>query len=211
MSAYQSWSDQTLLTKAFQIVAYSGLPLEKWGRYFAGEAYKQDIPLREKAFVIWLYTLLDHLAKESSFEAMCNELGKRGKDVGELIALQRKMADHYRAILSLYSKEEQLFLAHIREQAVHGSISLWAAPSPTRTWYAPEAGGVQKASIPIDEFRAMINPLFSQMPHTVMNLLERLLKADAFQKYHDSRNQSLQTDSLIKLGKAIGVEIRNHR
>src|SRR4051812_25388625 len=99
---YSSWSEETLLAKAYQIVAFGGLPLEKWGPYFRSERYKDDIPLREKAFAIWFFTLLDHLAKESTFLEMCGELTTRGKNVDPLIGLQKEMADHYRKILSLF-------------------------------------------------------------------------------------------------------------
>lgn len=210
MDNYKNWSDESLKCKSCEIIAFGALPLEKWGPYFATEKYMNDIPLREKAFAIWFYTLLDFVGNEDIFDAMCSEMKLRKFETEALVNAWGTLSKLYKTVLSLYSKEEQLFLSYIRDHAVHGSISLWSVQKFNRTWYEAKTNKVVKEKVQVDDYRKMINPQFAMMPKTTVLLLERLLQSVEFSDLTKTISERFSRNNLINLARQTGVTVNDH-
>jgi hypothetical protein len=211
MTDYTTWSDDTLKCKAFTRVTFGAQPLEKWGIYFTNPKYISDTSLCEKAFSLWLISLLDYLKSAVSFQEMCMEMQRRGLDVNSLLKIGTDLNDHYKKILSLFDQAEQFFLGYIRDHNVHAAISLWEQTEPRRRWYNSSSQTVEEPNIPIEQYRKITNPLWEKMPHTITTLLDRLLNSDEFIDFFNFSIAELKNDNLIKLGRNIGVTINDHR
>ncbi len=209
MQNYGSWNDETLKFRSFRIIADGAAPFKKWGKHFIPDFI--GMPLREKSFAIWLYTLLDYVVQENIFYTMISELKDRSVKVDMLIKHFEHLVNIYKNILSLYSKAEQLFLWSLRDQDVHGAISLWSNPEPVRKWYDTKNIKVITEKIPIDDYRKLLNPLYKTMPETIALLIKRFINSGQLEGLQQIINEEYSDDAMISAGRQLGLTINDHR
>jgi hypothetical protein len=99
--------------------------INSWGFYLLSNKFDGEPELRNKIGVIWLISLLDSLEGEK--RALDNyEMEATRRGLPHLIQICNQARRFFRTIeevLSLYSREEQIFLYDIRSQLVHSWLA----------------------------------------------------------------------------------------
>ncbi len=115
----------TLRNGIFALFSDNVICITTWSAYLFDSKFDDEPELRYKIGVIWLASLLD------SLEGELRTLDKYKKEANSmnqpnLIALCNNASDFFstvREVLSLYNREEQLYILDSRDQFVHSWLS----------------------------------------------------------------------------------------
>jgi hypothetical protein len=205
MQQYHDWSDKRLKCELLSRVTQGALPYGQWGCVFANPELAPWPNLQRKAFCVWLPTLLDYVRREGDLHKLCREVERRELDCGPLSQLGFDLLDCCKAVLGLYTREEQIFLTDRRLQNVHGYLSSYDIHDQTVRSYDSRRQVVQVEKLSPDEYRAIMNQFYPQMVTNESMLLERLVHSEEGRRFHELYQAKLTAQELAKLAKGLEV------
>lgn len=95
--------------------------IQTWGIYLFDKKFNDEPELRNKVGVVWLSSLFDSLESEVSaledYKRLAVSLNQ--SSLFDLCETASAFIDTIKELLSMYSREEQLFILDIRDQLVH--------------------------------------------------------------------------------------------
>lgn len=131
-----------------------------WGFYIFSDEFADEPELRNKCGVIWLIALLDSIEGEArtltKYETEARDRGLANLLV--VCAQVRVFIRQVSAILALFSREEQLFLAALRDQWVHGWLNRRHQARFTIKYF--DGAKVVSEELSHDSYHSTIRPLF---------------------------------------------------
>ncbi len=147
--------------------------INTWGFYLFSNEFDDEPELRNKIGVIWLVSLLDSLEGEKrALEDYESEAIRRG--LSHLVDICKQASRFFRIVeevLSLYSKEEQIFLNDLRNQFVHS----WLARRHVNEFQITYFNGTAmvRERITQEYFNSVVQPFY--MAGTLDNTLNKLI------------------------------------
>ena len=96
-----------------------------WGFYMRDPEMEREQELRNKLTAIWLRALIDAIEGEQRYLAKYKEEAER-REFKHVVILCERTAEYFqyvRALLSRFSKDEQIFLFYVRNSLVHGCFN----------------------------------------------------------------------------------------
>lgn len=170
-------SDEVLKFRAFNLLAQGVIPYANWVNIFANPDFAKWLSLQAQAFNIWFPTMLDYLFARNESIAIKNELDRRKIQYGEVFQLSDKLESCFKKILSLYTKEEQIFIRDRRLQNVHGTLQLNMYEMHNIKIYDSQ---ITSINLTPEEYGAIIVPFTQNLPAISGLLVSRLLKSEEF-------------------------------
>ena len=148
-----------------------------WSRCLFDSKFNDEPELRNKIGTIWFVSLLDSLEGEKrSLDSYKSEAVSRG--LTHLIPVCEQAQQFFRiieSVLSLFSREEQIFLRDIRDQAVHS----WLARRHTQEFQIQYFNGTEivREKIRQEDFNRIVQPFYMSGPldTTLAMLIKRFL------------------------------------
>jgi hypothetical protein len=204
MQGYKEWSNARLTAEAYIRLAQGAVPYLRWVDVFANPQFDQWPRLQEQAFVVWFPTMLDYLRHEPDWRKLNKEVARRGVECGEVFTRLEHLADSFKAVLRLYTREEQLFLRDRRLQSVHGYLSSYSATTQTGKWYDTALGGPARERLTPDEYSSVMAQFYSNESST-RGLLDRFPQSQEGQRLDEFIVRALGRPQLMQLGMEIGV------
>ncbi len=203
---------ENLKTQKFQLLTYLGqgiLPFEQWSGVFSNPQLDSMPGLICKGYTVWFPTMIDYLNRPNDIDQAMNDLaGEKGAD--EAISLCLKLEKYYKEILSLFSREEQLFIIDRRLQNVHGVLSMFRSKKIKTRFYDSIKEKVIAEHIDRKDYRDIMNVFYPQMHKCEMNLRNRLVTTALFKEFGGFYLNYLKVDPyLIKIAVELGVMKQN--
>lgn len=115
-------SDEELICRGIELLAHGVIPLEQWIVYFANDKYSDAQELRSKAFFVWFTTMIEFLVGQEEINSVVKEIKARNINDHGMFVLLDFVKTGYADILSIYKKEEQIFISEMRQRIVHGIL-----------------------------------------------------------------------------------------
>ena len=152
---------------------------KNWGVYLQAKEFDQESELKNKVIAIWISSLIDPILKE---EGWLNNYLEKAKALN-LIHLERyaKQAQYFfksmKNLLSLFSREEQVFITDFRNQLVHGLLA--GRHENKRLIRYVERGQLVEKHIPRHEYEEIIRTVIgsSSMDEVLCDLRARFTGA----------------------------------
>jgi hypothetical protein len=206
MNNVAAWSNSKVLARAFMHLGQGVLPLAQWGGVFSGPEFFGREDLRCKAFSVWFPTMVEFLRHRDEYRTLQKELVRRGIDIADLSSREEKMAQSFQECLSLFERDEQLFLNDRRLQNVHGHLSLLFLEMHTIRWFDRDKKAVESANLSSEEYSAAVSKFYRSMQASEVALLQRLLNANESARLSLLYESELQPEKhLFPLGRRLGV------
>jgi uncharacterized membrane protein YcgQ (UPF0703/DUF1980 family) len=111
----------SLANRLYEVVVANLTAIQAWGFYLTDPEFDDEPELRNKLATLWIGSLIDTLEAESRF---LPEAAKEAKEKGFVsLAHNAQQLQNFCVIvgevLALFTREEQIFLADLRNQWVH--------------------------------------------------------------------------------------------
>lgn len=197
-----------LKPEKFCLMAYLAqgiLPFEQWSCVFANPELSSRSGLICKAFAVWFPTMLDFLRRPADVE---NAIGKLAEsaEAQETLRLSEELAAYYKGLLSLYSREEQIFINDRRLQNVHGVLSIFRLDRIHVKHYSKDSDEVVVEHIGADEYHKIMKVYYPSMHSAELSLRNRLVTTDQFGEFGTFYTSKLKTEPhLIQIAMRLGV------
>lgn len=204
--AIRDTETKELKARAVELLALGVIPFEQWAHVFANPQLSEWDGLRAKAFAVWFPTMLDFLKGEDDWKAIQAELDRRGEAYGDVFERTNILARHYRAVLPLFSEDEQIFIRDRRLQNVHGRLHIYQRDEHKLDVFDPETGKVKKTARSAGEYRDLLLRYYPKLRESSKGLLNRLLESRQFSELSGYYNEKLRVEAqLVPLIEALGV------
>lgn len=201
-----SFSDRRFKCEAFSLLAFGVLPFEQWGSVFSNPSFLHWPGLCCKAFTVWFPTMIDYLKTKTQLEAYNTEISHRQINCSKLFNLIDELNEKYSRILSLYSRDEQLFIRDRRLQNVHGKLSQYSRNEISADCFEPETNTVQKSALSADEHRQIMAKFYPAMQKNELELLKRFLQSPFFSDLDKLYSSRLRVNEfLMPLAEELGI------
>ncbi len=116
--------ENKIITKAFSIFADSIGVYKNWLFYMTDKDFDKEIELRNKIGTIMLGSLFDILSYEKKIEKFKEEARNNGLEhLNSYFNLISEYISSVKDFLSIYTKEEQLFITYQRNQFAHSFLN----------------------------------------------------------------------------------------
>lgn len=155
--------------------------ISAWGFYFYDEKFDEEFELRNRLGVIWLASLIDSLEGEvrvlDKYEEAAIELNQ--PTLASLCGKAREFVETVKEVLSLYSREEQLFIRDLRDQYVHSWLARRHRESFSVKFY--DGSQIVTETVDRDSYYAALRPLFENangLDAVLKPLIERATKGE---------------------------------
>lgn len=111
----------SLANRLYEVVLANVTAVEVWGFYLTSPEFDKEAGLRNRVGVIWICSLLDTLEAETRFlpEAAREAEAKGFASLAHNAHQLRNFCVIVGEVLDKYTREEQIFLADLRNQWVH--------------------------------------------------------------------------------------------
>jgi len=200
--------DADLINAIFCLFSDNVNCINNWGFYLFSSEFDDEPELRNKIGVIWLISLLDSLEGEKrALEDYESEAIRRS--LPHLVVICKQACKFFRMIeevLSLYSREEQIFLNDIRNQSVHS----WLARRHMHEFQITYFNGTElvREKITQESFNGIVQPFFmaGSLDETLCKLIKRFMSRRL--KYWDAveeikRSLQLLQEAMVKGNKFV--------
>lgn len=205
MENYGQWSDKRLKYESFIRFAHGVLPYSQWGCVFANPELAAWPNLQNKTFCVWFPTMIDYLGRVADLSKLRREAMRRDIDCGELFHVMDALSSQYRALLALYSREEQIFLADRRNQNVHGHLSSINIYGQRIKWFDASMDTIRREKLSPDEYRAATTPLGRRMIAAERELRLRMIGSEEGVGLHQLYEERANPQSLCIIGQRLGI------
>jgi hypothetical protein len=150
--------------------------------------------LRRAAIAIWINSLVEFLEKRRERDGAIVELNKAGNCPSVVVERINEFNDAAIEILSCFSEEEQIVFWYIRNQAVHGHLSLYFHDKLCMSFFDVSScvvfkktisrGDVDIATRALAEFKPMQRLAPYNESNPLLNLDHKHLNTAAIASYH---------------------------
>jgi hypothetical protein len=178
--AVRKLGDLELKREVLQRLAHGVLPFEQWANVFANPKLAEFPNLRGKAFSVWFTTPIDYLKDYRIIQDLVADATTRKLSLLSVPDLSAELRVHFAAILSLYNRDEQIFLRDRRLQCVHGVLNQYSNVNIGLDFFDSASGDVARITIATDQYAAAILPFYTNMQETIRTLLARMLASPEF-------------------------------
>ena len=203
-------SDQKLIRAAIMSLAFGALPVEDWAQTFASTAEEEPEAtedLRNLAFIIWFPTTTDYMLTAGLRTLVRGEAEKRGLACESIFASADELSDHFHNILSLLTREEQIFVRDRRWQSIYGNLDYFVSPTPTVRWYDSVQRRVETAQIANEDLQDVIlAPFYADQSRSESRLRSKVVKSREWSALSRLHRASLTTKHLLALMKQFNVK-----
>jgi hypothetical protein len=151
--------------------------INTWGFYLFSSEFDKEPELRNKIGVIWVVSLLDSLEGERrALEDYETEAILRG--LPHLVDVCKQASRFFRIVeevLSLYTKEEQIFLNDLRNQFVHSWLARRHVKEFQITYY--DGTSMVRERITQEYFNSVVQPFYMarSLDKTLRTLISRFM------------------------------------
>lgn len=194
--------------KRYLLVQYLGtgiLPFDQWCGVFANPELNSRPGLICKAFTVWFPTMLDYLNRPEEVNLCIAEL-VGDECVDEAANLCDELDRHYKNLLALFSREEQLFLVDRRLQNVHGKLSRFTTERIKTTYYDRDTDRRCVEWVEADDYHEVMRSYYPEMGKVTLHLRNRLVTSERFRMFGDFYKNEVKPDPhLFALGAKMGV------
>jgi hypothetical protein len=190
----------SLKSEKFQLMAYLAqgiLPFEQWSCVFANPELSSRPGLICKAFAVWFPTMLDFLRRSADIENAIAKLSESA-EAQEVLRLSRELEAYYKKLLSLYSREEQIFINDRRLQNVHGVLSTFRLDRIHVKHYGKDSDEVVVEHIEADEYHGIMKAYYPEMQSLELSLRDRLVATDQFREFGIFYTSELKAEPHLK-------------
>lgn len=195
-------NDARLLMEAVGRLAMGIQPLTQWAPVFANPDLLHWPGLRSKAFTVWFPTMLDFVGfAMPEMEQVRQEVQNRDLDPHDLFEIADEASNSMRQLLSMFSKEEQIYLNDRRLQNVHGLVSQFFRPAIGVKWYEIPAGRVVQERMDDEAYHDIMRSFYPSMQAATLDLLDRCVISDPWGVLHGivhGRGSMASIDALAK-------------
>lgn len=203
-----SMNDKRLVMEALGRVAMGVQPLSQWSPVFSNPELMHLPGLRSKAFTVWFPTMLDFLGQTvPEIAQLRHEVERRGLAAGNLFEIADEIETRIRAVLSLFTKEEQLYLNDRRLQNVHGIVSQFYRPVVGVRWYSSDDGIVYREKIADHEYHDIMRAFYSQMQQNTLALLDRCVTGSEWVELGSLAQSEASMESFARLADRLGIGV----
>jgi len=205
MDNYGQWSDRRLKYESLTRLAQGVLPYNQWACVFANPELAAWPNLQNKAFCVWFPTMIDYVRRVADLGKLHREAIKRALDCNDLFDLMGALHSRYRAILALYSREEQIFLVDRRNQNVHGSLSSINIYGQRVKWFDACMDTIRSEKLSPDDYSAVTTPLHRRMIAAERELRLRIIHSEEVVRLHQLYEERANPRSLCIIGQRLGI------
>lgn len=189
------------------LIGYLGqgiLPFGQWSCVFSNPELQEKTGLICKSFTVWFPTMLDFIKVPQELQTIIDK--DHDEKVEEVKSLILRLQEFYRYFLSLYSREEQIFIIDRRLQNVHGILSIFRLDKIHTKFFDADSGEIQIQHIDADEYHKIMRSFYPELQHNEMMLRNRLVTAERFAEFGEFYTSKLTFEPhLINLAKRLGV------
>ncbi len=181
------------------------LPFEQWAPVFANPELRSRPALICKAFAVWFPTMLDFLEpKQETKDAVAALAGEAV--AAEVIELSESVGRHYTQMLSLFSREEQMFIRDRRLQNVHGVLSTFILDRIHIKYYDPARDAVVIEHIDANDYHRIMRTYYPAAQTNELTLRNRRTGSDIFREFGQLYDARLRIDPhLMAVARRLGV------
>lgn len=181
-------------------------PLTQWAPVFSNPDLMDRPGLRSKAFTVWFPTTLDFLGQSvPELDQHKDELARRGLDGHALFEITQEVTELIRALLSLFHKEEQLYLNDRRLQNVHGLVSQFFRPDVGVKWYRAEDQLVVREIMDDETYHEIMRTFYPTMQESTIGLLDRCVTSTEWASLGELAHGAGSIENLSTLADGMGV------
>lgn len=203
---FGDWTDAKLKMYAMGLLMTGVLPFEQWANVFANPEYRNRPGLRAKAFSVWFPTMVDFLKSRHDLDRLEKELTGRGIDCGEIFDRADRLAKCFSDILSLYSRDEQIFIRDRRLQNVHGRQHTFIREAHKIQIFDTGKGTLNRIRLSDDEYRMITSHFYRQLGVVSAELIDRLMESQPFGELTDLYESRLKLGPhLMPLAQRLGI------
>jgi hypothetical protein len=158
-----------------------------------------------KAVVVWFPTMLDYLRRPTDVENAIVALTTSG-EAQEALRLSSGLMGFYKQMLSLYCREEQIFINDRRLQNVHGVLNTFRIGRLHVKHYKKDSDEVVVEHIQADEYHSIMNAYYPSMHSVELSLRERLVNTELFREFGAFYTAKLKVEPhLVQIAAQLGV------
>jgi hypothetical protein len=203
-------SDAELKVHAVTRLGLGALPIENWACFFEPSicAYRNDPALANRAFSIWVPTMIDFIEAEPQMATVEAEASRRAVDCADVFDLGRTLGLCMRGVLRLLTREEQVFIRDRRLQNVHGNLDYFLEELPTIKWYDALKDAVVRERITESDLHfKLLRPFNEDIAASQATLRLRVVASDAWRKLFQLHRSSLNRADLEELVGRLGIGV----
>jgi hypothetical protein len=202
----EGYEDQRIMMETFGRLAMGVQTFSQWAPVFANPELFHLPGLRCKAFTVWFPTMIDFVGEAvPQIWQLGEEAHQRGLDDHGLLDLARTVERYTRDLLSLFTKEEQLYLYDRRLQNAHGLVSQFYRPMLGVRWFNAEDGIVYRQKIIDEEYLSIMKLFYPTMQQSTLALVDRCIGSDEWTRLAELVQNGASMASLMALAAKLGV------
>ncbi len=168
--------DRRLLMESVGRLLMGVQPLTQWAPVFSNPSLMHLPGLRCKAFTVWFPTLIDFLGQGSAELAQLRaEVGLRRLTSDRLFEIADEFEQQARSLVSLFTRDDQIFLNDRRLQNVHGVVSQFFRPTVGIRWYSAQDYVVYRQKMADDDYHEVMRSFYDDMEGSTLALLDRCI------------------------------------
>lgn len=202
----EGMEDQRLLMESLGRLAMGVQPLSQWAPVFSNPKLMHLPGLRCKAFTVWFPTMLEFVGQGvGELAQLRNEVEERDLDHEGLFDVADEAERGIRGVLSLYTKEAQLFINDRRLQNVHGIVSQFFRPTVGVKWYDADDRVVYRDRMPDDQYHEIMRAFYADIQGSTLALLERCVTREEWVELGQLAQGQASIEDLTHLADRLGV------
>lgn len=200
-------TNMELKREALQRLGQGVLPFEQWANVFANPKLAEFQNLKCKAFSVWFTTPIDYIKDYQIVQDLVAEAAARKVALLSVPDLASELNHHFAATLSLFSRDEQIFMRDRRLQCVHGVLNQYSRELIGIDWFDNTSRLVVRTTFTADEYTAIVYPFYVNMQEAVLALLGRTLASPAFAALGELYSKKLKpAPHLVALTSGLGLD-----